>query len=300
MSFVSIPASVPGRLGRDQPYVGNKFPSREELSASPFPAIRTSMGFLTNDHSPYSYTLKQFAEKAWYKTFLPGVYVFHIRDSEATKDLVDLRGRGGGALANSRRTTLATLPMVNWVLASKHAFFGDDVQKVFDTIVPLGLNTTSDDENTPSFTATNVVVNVIVQGDFENGLDIWKSEGNMGQAHFVLKRVQLKKGERLAYSLERQRVASNVMEGPCEFFQIVPVSTMHGSPPAVEGNTHYCWTVGRINGPRQLRDIYANHKNNSPGASTTDAVGVATDVPLECRSFDAMMMNSKAIQIFLH
>lgn len=273
MSLVSIP--LPTRPGNNEMFV----PSRSS-GDSFFPQTSTNtMGALSNDHSVHAFDIRQFAKNGWNSSFVPGSFSFVIND--ASKYGVKSRGQNGN------RITMATLPIVNFLLGNSGILDADIVQ---NTIRPLGINTTSESEYKPSNRRmNNVYMNTIVQGWVEAGYNIWGSNfESMAEIYFVIKKVWVRPSHALQYNLTREFGDVEYIRGGETGKYILQLVPHVGYEPELSEFDLGSYKVGRMVETSSLRDTFS---------ASSD---VANDLEKLSRSTSDILSKTKFIRILLN
>jgi hypothetical protein len=253
MSFVSIP-SFPQYKGRENLFIASPYPG--ESNNLPQNRNNQTLGFATNDRSVYGYECSIYSNQDWNASIIQHMFVFVLNNSS---DLLKIKGK------NSKRTTIATLPIVNYFLA-KNTDKLKGLDDIYNTVMPLGVNTSSELESVPTFRSPSAVINVVVQGSVDSMYNLFGAEKNikpLSKCYFVIRKVYIQPGKFLSFSLGLKKNSVESIEGARDKFvyQIVPWVSDNGLPPKIDHETYLgYYYVGRMVESSYLRDIY--NKNN--------------------------------------
>lgn len=288
---MSIP-TVAKRQSRDYVYLPSPYPREQPNFPSVFtqPANNQTLGFLTNHRSVYSYEMQLFNNQAWNEPLVTGVFVFVVRSN--IKSLLSKR-----STLNSKRTTLATLPLVNYMLASdvdNNKF--QTFEQVAEILYPLGVITTMQPENTATLRSPSVVLNVIIQGNAESTYNLWGAIRNvspLSKVYFKLVVRTIKANESLRFSLGNRKNAIEYIQGSSEsekkVLQIVPYVSHDGLPPKkVQGSVLGYWYIGRLVEATQLRDIYGSRNKDFDDSEDLS------------RTTENILSKSKLVKLFIN
>lgn len=285
MSFVQIPGPYAGR-GRPDFFTPSRIGGPESILARP-PANNQTLGFDTNDRMVMGFAKYNLGKKSWNESIVKDSFVFLLKDPSILPPKVSKSVRYANNSVREK-SVLLTLQHANYLLASaqgKHAI--KSVEQVYQTICPLGVNTTGEAESS----LPSPVMNVVVGGNVEHTFNLW---GNrypaMAKVYFVIKKVRIPAGKSLKFVLSANGTEIEHVEGNesgKEVYQLVPWAALDGKDPMLKRGVEGFFMVGSLVQPSALKDVASSDKYDN----TDDRVS---------RDMPELMSKSRMVKLFVN
>lgn len=256
MSFVQIPGPYAGR-GRPDFFTPSRVGGPESIYANP-PANNQTLGWQTNDRMVMGFAKYNLGKKSWNESILRDSFVFLLKDPAILPPQVSKSVRYANTSVREK-SVLLTLQQANFLLAN-----GADklptVEKVYQTICPLGVNTTAEAESS----LPRPVMNIVVGGNVEHTFNLWGNKyPAMAHAYFAIKKVRIGSGQSLKFILSNNGTEIEHVHGGADgkyVYQLVPWVSTDGREPMLKKSIEGFFKVGSLVQPSALKDVASSDK----------------------------------------